>query len=162
MTITVVGPENYGYVILSCVLGQFICSEYMALVVLFARKSLRVPLPNAYATPGIHANADAFNRIQRGHMSYFETLGTFTAMALIGGLKHPVTTIVSSVLYNIGSVLFQVGYSDTKLDVEVARYKKGGALKWVGMLGVVGTFMSCTGSMCGWWGKTAKSSSAHY
>jgi hypothetical protein len=28
--------------------------------------------------------------------------------------------------------LYQKGYTDTKLDVSMARYGKGGAIKWIG------------------------------
>lgn len=39
---------------------------------------------------------------------------------------------ISAVFYYIGSILYQKGYIDKTLDVGMARYKKGGALKWIG------------------------------
>jgi hypothetical protein len=55
----------------------------------------------------------------------FESAGSFSLMALFGGLKYPIVCSVCGVFYNAGCILYQKGYSDTKLDVEVARYKKG-------------------------------------
>jgi glutathione S-transferase len=149
MTITIVAPEHYGFVLLSCVLGQVIVSQYMGTVVMKARKQYNVPYPNCYATPNVHEKADAFNRVQRGHMNYFETLGTFTIMALLGGLKHPLLATAASLLYHVGSVLFQIGYSDLSLDVKTARYQRGGILKWVGFFLALGTFLSLSAGALG-------------
>jgi len=80
-------PDNYGYVLLTAVVGQFVVGTAMGGKVMTRRKELDVPLPNMYGTPGVHKNADEFNRIQRGHQNMFESLGAFTAMALVGGLK---------------------------------------------------------------------------
>jgi glutathione S-transferase len=151
MAFSIEVPDNYGYVVLSCVLGQLVTIVYMGGPVMNARKTFDVPYPNLYATPGYHKEADAFNRIQRGHQNMFELLPTFSLMALIGGLKHPIACSVYSALFNVGCVLYQVGYSDTKLDVDMARYKKGGAVKWVGFFGAMGSTISVAGSMCGWW-----------
>jgi hypothetical protein len=104
-----------------------------------------------YATPGVHKEADAFNRVQRGHQNMFETLSTFSLMALIGGLKYPIACSVYSALYNVGCILYQQGYADLKLDVKAARHKKGGAIKYVGLFGALGSTISMAGSMVGWW-----------
>mmetsp|Transcript_20625 Transcript_20625/g.43201 ORF Transcript_20625/g.43201 Transcript_20625/m.43201 type:complete len:151 (-) Transcript_20625:168-620(-) len=144
-------PENYGYVVLTTLVGQFFVSFSMGGNVIVARKKYNVPIPNLYATPGQHKEADAFNRVQRGHQSMFETLGAFTGLALVGGLKNPITCSICSALYLGGCYLFQVGYSDIKLDVADARYKKGGWLKWVGLLGVMGCSINFAGSVNKWW-----------
>ncbi|KAL7448023.1 hypothetical protein ACHAWC_000289 [Mediolabrus comicus] len=60
------------------------------------------------------------------------TLVSFKIMTFIGGLKHPITCAVGSVLYCVGSVLYMKGYADNNLDVKDARYKKGSAVKWLG------------------------------
>jgi glutathione S-transferase len=152
MSFTITVPPNYGYVILSSVIGSgFVVSTYMGGAVMQARKKFQVPYPNLYATPGYHKDADAFNRVQRGHQSYFELLPTFMILALIGGLKHPIASSVLSLVWSLGCVLFLVGYSDTNLDVAMARYKKGGGLKWIGFLGVIGLTISLCGDMNGWW-----------
>ena len=40
----------------------------------------------------------------------------------------------TAVFYYVGSYFYQKGYIDTSLDVATARYKKGGAIKWIGFL----------------------------
>ena len=104
-----------------------------------------------FSQPGFHKQADDFNRIQRGHQNFFETLTSYTALALIGGLKHPLICAVGGPLFCIGSVLYQTGYSDTSLKVETARYQKGGIVKWFGLLGALGSTISLAGSIQGWW-----------
>ena len=39
---------------------------------------------------------------------------------------------MTAVLYYTGAILYQKGYIDASLDVKTARYKKGGAIKWIG------------------------------
>lgn len=80
-------PDNYGYVVLTTLVGQFFVTSLMGGNVMTARKNLDVPLPNLYATPGVHKNAEEFNRIQRGHQNMLESITSVTAMALVGGLK---------------------------------------------------------------------------
>ena len=70
---------------------------------------------------------------------------------MIGGLKHPIVCAISGPLFCIGSVLYQVGYADTSLKVETARYQKGGIVKWIGYLGALGSTISLAGSIQGWW-----------
>eukprot|EP00970_Alexandrium_tamarense_P018943 scaffold13568_cov257-Alexandrium_tamarense.AAC.2 len=76
--------------------------------------------------------ADEFNRVQRGHQNFLESSDSYAIMTLIGGLKHPIACAVGSVCYCVGSVLYMKGYSDNKLDVKMARYKKGAGIKWIG------------------------------
>jgi MAPEG family len=85
--------------------------------------------PNLYAVPGYHKDADAFNRVQRGHQNVLETLPLFLGFCLIGGLKYPITAAICGATHALGCVLYQIGYADTNLDAKTARYKKGGVLK---------------------------------
>jgi glutathione S-transferase len=105
-----------------------------------------------YATPGYHKEADAFNRIQRGHQAYFENLSLATVAVLFGGLQYPIASAICGALYHIGSVFYQMGYADTKLDVAVARYKKGGMVKIIGLLGSLYMSINLAGKMVGFWG----------
>lgn len=89
--------------------------------------------------------------MQRGHQNYLETLTGYTAMSLIGGLKHPITVAVGGVVFCVGSILYQVGYADLKLDVKTARYKKGAAIKWIGFFSSMGASISLAGNIIGWW-----------
>jgi len=119
--------------------------------VMAARKEFNVQYPNLYATPGYHKNADDFNRVQRGHQNSFEMITTFTVASLLGGLKYPIANSVFGVLFSLGNCLYLKGYADTSLDVKTARYKKGGALRILGLLASVGSTISLAGSMNGWW-----------
>jgi glutathione S-transferase len=141
-------PQHYGYVILTCVVGP---SAVMGNVVMSARKKFGVEYPNLYATPGFHKDADAFNRVQRGHQNMFEVLPLFIAAALIGGLKHPIAVAVEGVLFCLGCYCYLLGYADTKLDAAMARHLKGGPIKVIGLMGAVGAAISFAGSLNGWW-----------
>jgi glutathione S-transferase len=88
MTLALILPDNYGYVLLSSLVGQFVVSTYLGGEVMKCRKAFDVPYPNLYATPGFHKHADEFNRAQRGHQNMFETSGLYTVMSLITGLRY--------------------------------------------------------------------------
>jgi glutathione S-transferase len=148
---TIEVPDYYGFVILGCIIVPLFSSFYMGEAVMKARKDFNVQYPNLYATPGYHKQADEFNRVQRGHQSMLESITTFTAASLLGGLKYPIAVSLFGILYGVGNILYLVGYSDTKLDVNTARFKKGGALKIVGLLGALGSCISFAGSLNGWW-----------
>jgi glutathione S-transferase len=144
-------PDNYGYVVLGCCVLPFVASTYMGGMVIKSRDSCGVEYPNLYATPGFHKKADDFNRCQRGHQSMFEFLTSFTASGLLGGLKHPKIAAAAGIIFSVGSIFYQIGYADTTLDVKMARYKKGGGIKYVGIMLALGTCVSAAGSMNGWW-----------
>lgn len=152
MSVTITVPDNYGYVILSTVVGSFfLVPTLMGAFVMTARKECDVPYPNMYATPGFHKRADEFNRVQRGHQKMFESLGTFAVANLIGGLRHPITCTACSVLYSTGCVLFLLGYKDTTKDVQMARFSKGGGITYIGLFGSIFTTISVAAGMLGWW-----------
>lgn len=151
MSLTIAVPPGYGYVIMSNVVTGFVIPFVMGGFVMEARKKYDVPYPNLYATPGYHKEADAFNRVQRGHQNMFESLTAILLASLVGGIKHPITSSIACLAYGIGSILFLIGYADTKLDVKMARYKKGGVLKHIGALTCIGTSISFAGSLNGWW-----------
>ncbi|GAX20857.1 glutathione S-transferase [Fistulifera solaris] len=152
VSITITVPDNYGYVILSTVVGSmFLVPTIMGGSVMTARKECDVPYPNLYATPGFHKRADEFNRVQRGHQNMFESLGTFAIANLIGGLRHPITCTACSVLYSAGCYLYLLGYKDMGKDVKMARYAKGGAIKFIGYFGSIFATISVAAGMLGWW-----------
>ena len=144
-------PSTYGYTILTCAVLPAITTNVMGAMVMSARKKYNVPYPNLYGTPGFHKQADEFNRVQRGHQSSFEVITSFTALALLGGVKHPITAAVAGIFFCVGNVLFLMGYADTSLAVETARYKRGGVLKPIGLILALGTSISFAGSIVGWW-----------
>mmetsp|Transcript_4629 Transcript_4629/g.10128 ORF Transcript_4629/g.10128 Transcript_4629/m.10128 type:complete len:152 (+) Transcript_4629:188-643(+) len=134
MVFTLTVPNEYGWVVLGAGIGSAVCNIVLSGAVMKGRKELDVPYPNLYATPGFHKKADDFNRIQRSHQNYMEMLDSYIAMTLLGGLKHPISCAVGTIFYYVGAFLYQKGYIDTTLTVGTARYKKGGALKWIGFL----------------------------
>lgn len=87
-----------------------------------ARRKCNVQYPNLYATPGVHKQANEFNRWQRGHQSIFETLTMFSLCGLIGGLKYPIFTAVSGALCSLGNYLFQFGYGEERRRPQVGRF----------------------------------------
>ena len=141
MTTSIAIPENYGYVLLTCGILPAITNVVLSGKVMMARKTYRVPYPNLYATPGYHKEADAFNRVQRGHQKIFEHLGDFRVLSLIGGLAHPLTCAGCGIVYSLGNYLFMAGYSDNKLDVKTARMKKGGPIN---LLAIVASLVCAT------------------
>ena len=72
-------------------------------------------------------------------------------MSLVGGLGYPITCTCSMVAWTAGSYFYLLGYSDSALDVKMARYKKGGGIKYIGILWSMGCTVSLAGSMLGWW-----------
>ena len=133
-------PPGYGWVVLTVGFGTSLTNFLLSGPVVKGRKELDVPMPNAYATPGYHKNADEFNRAQRSHQNYLEYVSTYSVTALLGGLKYPITNAIGGALFCIGSLLYQKGYMDKSLDVKTARYQKGGAIKFIGqIIGLVST-----------------------
>ena len=128
---------QFGYVLFSVSVNVFIYTMMASGKVIQARKDFGVKLPSLYATPGFHKEADAFNRVQRGHQSTLETLSGVQAMALVGGVFYPIWSAAAFNVYLLGCFLFQVGYADVTLDVKDARYRKGGLLKWIGILSLL-------------------------
>ena len=151
MSYTLPVPGDYGYVVLAVGVGSFVVTTMMGIPVMKARKKNDVQYPNLYATPGYHKEADAFNRVQRGHQNMFESLSCVQTMSLLGGLKHPKVAAAGFCLYLAGCHFYMVGYSDMSLDVKTARYRRGGGLKWVGILAGMTTSISLAGSMLRWW-----------
>lgn len=42
--------------------------------------------------------------------------------------------LIAALFYYAGAMFYQKGYIDVTLDVGTARYKKGGAIKWIGFM----------------------------
>jgi glutathione S-transferase len=144
---TIQVPSAYGLVLAANIVGLLFTNGYLGAKVMAAREKFNVPYPNMYATPGYHKEADAFNRVQRGHQNYFELLLLFTICNLTGGLKYPLVNVGAVVLFSLGSILYQAGYSDTALDVNVARFKKGGPIKYIGAFTSLGTALAVCASI---------------
>ena len=144
-------PSDYGYVVLAVGVGSLVVPTLMGGAVMRARKEYDVQYPNLYATPGYHKRADEFNRVQRGHQAMYESLTSVSIMALLGGMKYPRLNAAGYATYLLGSHFFLVGYADNTLDVKMARYQRGGGIKWIGVLCSLASTVSLGGSMLGWW-----------
>ena len=107
MSLTV--PSNYGYSILGCAVAPYFAGFINSVFVMKARKKYDVQYPNLYAVPGFHKDADAFNRVQRGHQNMLETISDIRAMGLVAGLKYPVASGVLGLCYSMGCVLYMIG-----------------------------------------------------
>merc|ERR1719463_882118 len=141
MVLAIEVPDAYPWTLLSATALPFATSLIMGGPVMQARKTLKVPYPNLYATPGVHEKADEFNRIQRGHQNMLETLPSVIAMTLVGGLKYPKVAATLSLAYCVGNFFYAKGYADTSKDVKGARYSNPlAALKPIGMMG---SFFTC-------------------
>jgi hypothetical protein len=74
----------------------------------------------------------------------FELLGDFQICSLIGGLQHPIAVAVAGLVWNVGSVLYMLGYKDAALDVKTARLRKGGPLQPFASFFIFGCALKCT------------------
>lgn len=140
MVFTLDFPSGYGWVLISAAVVPYVMSWIIAEDVMEARKRLEVDLPNLYAVPGVHKHATEFNRIQRGHQNYLETLPSHIVLTLVGGLLHPYACAIGGIVHALGCQLYAKGYSDMKLATKGARHQKGGPIKFVGVL----TTLICT------------------
>jgi glutathione S-transferase len=144
---TVQVPSAYGLVLGANIVGILVTNAYLGSKVMAARTKFNVPYPNLYATPGYHKEADAFNRVQRGHQNYFEYILLFTLVNLVGGLKYPLVNVAAVFFFNAGAIMYQAGYADTTLDVKDARHKKGGPIKYIGFFASLGTALAVCSSI---------------
>lgn len=148
MVLSIDIPDKYPLVLLcNAVLPSFV-NFYLSSKVIVARKKFKIPLPNLYATPGVHEKADEFNRVQRGHQNIIETISDFKTNSLIAGLYYPKLVAVCGLMHCVGAMLYQVGYSDTKLDVRTARLRKGGPLKFFALMTVMFSAAVASYNMC--------------
>ena len=82
-------PAHYGAVILCNVVAPAMLSMFvLAGKVMSARKEFGVAYPNLYGVPGVHKQADEFNKIQRGHPNMFESAIFYLPLSLVAGLEH--------------------------------------------------------------------------
>jgi glutathione S-transferase len=140
-------PDGYAYVFFTCGMLPSITNFLLGGKVMSARKKFNIPLPNLYATPGHHKEADAFNRVQRGHQHVLESISDFRTASFIGALKHPLVCAVSGVFYCLGNYMYSAGYADQSLDVKSARMKKGGPLQFIAQMVQIGCGVSACYSL---------------
>ena len=120
-------PLNYGWVLITGPFFHYMASALMIINVMIARYKYDIHYPNLYGVPGYHKNAEEFNRVQRGHQHYFEGTGFYLMISLAAGLKYPVFVSWMNILYIVGSLLYQWGYKNLNLNVNWARFRRGGS-----------------------------------
>ena len=86
--------------------------------------------------------------MQRGHQNILESISDFRTNSLIAGLYFPNLVAVCGLLHCAGAVLYMAGYSDNSLDVKTARLKKGGPIKFLAGLVVLGAAAVASYKMC--------------
>jgi hypothetical protein len=104
-------------------------------MVMAARKKYNVEYPTMYLSKGVKYEKE-FNSCQRGHQNMLETQGIVTAMALFGASasrNFALANTVGGVCYCLGCYFYCKGYSTAEENGK-GRYKKGGAIKYIGIL----------------------------
>jgi glutathione S-transferase len=130
-------PPHYGICLLGCGVAPLITSIMLGGNVMKARKELDVQYPNLYGVPGVHKNAEQFNKIQRGHQNMLESAMFYVPISLAIGLKHPIVVGLGGFFYSLGCWNYQSGYKKS-----VEERNNGLALcKYVGLLTTLFTSM---------------------
>lgn len=111
-------PDDYPFLLMVIGAGFFVTNFVLGGSVMNARQTYNVQYPNLYATPGFHKEADAFNRIQRGHQNMFESIASVIVMLLIGGLAYPRVASALGICYCVGNWGYLKGYSNLNKDVK--------------------------------------------
>ena len=65
--------------------------------------------------------------------------------------SYPLLCAAFTAIYHVGCYLYQAGYADTSSDVKMARHKKGGPIKYIGMFGNLVCAVLVAGNIEGWW-----------
>ncbi|KAF8066413.1 AFG1L [Scenedesmus sp. PABB004] len=101
-------PE-YGYVLASVAFSAGLV-QWQALRVGLARREYGVAYPAVYAE-GDDERARTFNCMQRAHLNTLETLPALLAMEALLGLQHPLAAAGLGMVWNVGRVIYTLGYS---------------------------------------------------
>jgi glutathione S-transferase len=137
-------PAHYGAVILCNVVAPAMLSMFvLAGKVMSARKEFSVAYPNLYGVPGVHKQADEFNKIQRGHQNMFESAIFYLPLSLMAGLEHPLAVAFGGLCYCVGSFAYQAGYTKTPN----GRNQGLGPIKYIGFFTSLGVAIKMSISM---------------
>ena len=84
--------------------------------------------------PWLSLNAVYVTLLLSGETNHFlfNTQSPLGLLFQIELFKQTISKTIVAVFYYTGCILYQKGYIDTSLDVKTARYKKGGAIKYIG------------------------------
>jgi len=76
-----------------------------------ARTQYNVPYPAMYAVADTD-DAKKFNSIQRGHQQALETYPTFLGLSLVSGVRFPVVTALTGLLYAVARLRWAEHYAE--------------------------------------------------
>ncbi|XP_065194137.1 glutathione S-transferase 3, mitochondrial-like [Sycon ciliatum] len=97
--------QEYGYVVLTSLLGSLLVNFFLIYNVVAARKKYDVKYPALYSPTN-----ENFNCVQRAHQNYLENLTFFLVSGLVAGVVHPIPATACNVIYLIGRIVYALGY----------------------------------------------------
>jgi glutathione S-transferase len=116
------------------------------------RKAAKIPYPQPYAFSNCNsADIDAattasdkstalnnylFNCAQRAHGNFLENLPLFMPALLLAGLRYPTAAAVLGQIWNLGRVIYAVGY--TSKEGKNGSGRLYGSVQYIGFLGLFG------------------------
>jgi len=136
MPLTLVLPDNFGYVALA-VAGTYWLNLWQISRVGAARGRAKVAYPQAYAEVAqATASQDAFkfNCAQRAHNNTLEHVPAVISGLVLTGLKYPILASALGATWIIGRVLYTLGYITGD---PAKRNTRGGSLHLIGALGLM-------------------------
>ena len=77
-----------------------------------------------------------FNCAQRAHGNFLENLALFMPALLVAGVRYPVASAVLGQVWNLGRVVYAVGY--TQRDGTDGKGRLYGSVHYLGFLGLLG------------------------
>ncbi|CAG7729302.1 unnamed protein product, partial [Allacma fusca] len=104
MSVTLVLPDGYGYVILTAVASIFMVI-WKAAQVLKARKEFKVEFPTMYSD-----QSELFNCYQRAHQNTLENYPQFLLLLLLAGIEMPCVSSLAGLIWIVGRVVYALGY----------------------------------------------------
>jgi len=102
-------PDNYGYVF-GAFGFSFFMNTFLVIQVVNARKLYNVQYPALYA-PESNEKAEKFNSVQRAHQNTLESYSLVMVGMFACGLKYPITSAISGMIYSVGRIIYGYGYA---------------------------------------------------
>ncbi|CAK4034315.1 glutation S-transferase [Lecanosticta acicola] len=121
MSVTVVVPEEYGYVVATTAFTFFLGLWHGARARPF-RTKVKIWAPKAYADTADVAAAKPeqkddlylFNCAQRAHANYVENQPSTAIAILLAGLRYPRLSTLLGAGWILGRIIFAIGYTQKK------------------------------------------------
>ncbi|KAG8624824.1 hypothetical protein KVT40_007891 [Elsinoe batatas] len=149
-------PRDYGYILLLTTL-TCVNSFWHGLRVTSFRKRASLPYPTPYADSAHLSSASSpekkqalhlFNCAQRAHGNFLENQTGVLVTMLVAGVRYPVAASVLGAVWNVGRVVYAVGY--TRKDTQGGKARLQGSFFWLAQLGLMGLAGWTGAGMLGW------------